>query len=174
MGAVIGILGGGFLSDRYLRRGVINARVYVVVAGSIAATVVLMPAFASTNLALAAPLMFLGGIFLTLPVAPADAMVADVTPAGLRGRAYSLRSIVRALSSFGPVVVGLASSALADGGFSRGDALRWALVGLTPVYAIGGLVMLFCVRTYPADMAFALAESRRTSAVGLAAPEPVR
>ena len=39
LGSVVGILGGGFLADRYLARGVINARVYVVAFGSIAATV---------------------------------------------------------------------------------------------------------------------------------------
>src|SRR3954466_2511485 len=51
-GAVVGILGGGFLADRYLAKGYINARVYVVAFGSIAATLVLMPAFWSTNLAI--------------------------------------------------------------------------------------------------------------------------
>src|SRR5206468_7273721 len=81
MGSVVGILGGGFISDRYLRRGFINARVYVIAFGSIAATAVLMPAFASTSLLVTSPLMILGGVFLTLPVAPAEAMVSDVVVA---------------------------------------------------------------------------------------------
>jgi hypothetical protein len=39
--------------------------------------------------------------------------------------------------------------------------LRVALVIVTPVYAIGGLIMWFAARTYPSDLAFVVAESRR-------------
>ena len=70
IGAVFGILGGGFLSDRYLKKGYLNARVYVVAISSIAATAVLLPAFLSTTLPVAVPFFFMGGVFLTLPVAP--------------------------------------------------------------------------------------------------------
>src|SRR5437764_975327 len=107
IGAVFGILGGGFISDRYLRRGVVNARVYVVAFSSVAATAVLLPAFISTTLTITVPLFFLGGIFLTLPVAPAEALTSDVVVAELRGRAGAVRSIVRAISNAGPAVVGL-------------------------------------------------------------------
>jgi MFS family permease len=152
LGSIIGILGGGFLADRYLDRGVICSRVYVAAFGSIAATVVLMPAFASTSLTITAPLLFLGGAFLTLPVAPAEALVSDVVVAELRGRASSVRSIVRALSGFGPVIIGLLSNSI---------GLRMALVVFTPIYAIGGVIMLFAAKTYPADVAFVVAESRK-------------
>jgi MFS family permease len=151
-GSVIGILGGGFLSDRYLRRGFLNARVHVVAFGSIAATIVLMPAFASTNLAASVPLLFLGGICLTLPIAPAEALVSDVVVAELRGRAATVRSVVRALSAAGIPIIG-ALSAVTD--------LRVALVVFTPVYAIGGVIMLAATKTYPSDVAFAVAETRR-------------
>jgi MFS family permease len=63
LGAVVGIVGGGFLADRYLKRGIINSRVYVVGFGSIAATLFIMPAFASRSLAVTAPLLVLGGVF---------------------------------------------------------------------------------------------------------------
>ena len=111
-GSAFGILGGGFIADRLLRRGIINSRVYVVAAGSIGASLVLMPAFASTNLTLTAPLLFVGGALLTLPVAPAEALVSDVVVPQLRGRASSVRSIVRAVSGFGPLLVGLLSDAI--------------------------------------------------------------
>jgi hypothetical protein len=42
--------------------------------------------------------------------------------------------------------------------------LRLALVALTPIYAIGGVLMLLALRTYPRDLAFVLAESRRHGA----------
>jgi MFS family permease len=163
LGSVVGIVGGGFLADRFLKRGVINARVYVVAFGSMAATVVLLPAFASTSLLVTAPLLCIGGMFLTLPVAPAEALVSDVVVAPLRGRAASVRSVVRTISNIGPLLIGELAVAFESGGFSKGDALRWALVALTPIYALGGAIVLFAVRTYPADVAFVVAESSRTT-----------
>lgn len=162
LGAVVGIVGGGFLADRYLRRGVINSRVYVVGFGSIAASLFIMPAFASRSLAVTAPLLLLGGIFLTLPVAPAEALVSDVVVAQLRGRAASVRSVVRTLSNIGPLLIGGIAVALQHGGSSKADALRNAIVLLAPIYAIGGVIVLFAARTYPYDLAFVVAESRRS------------
>jgi MFS family permease len=151
-GSVFGILGGGIVADRLLARGVVNARVYVVSYGSIAATFVLAPAFASTSLAVTAPLLFVGGALLTLPVAAAEALVSDVVVVELRGRAATVRSAVRALSAVGPLFVGVVADAI---------GLRAAIVSLTPLYAAGGVVMLAAARHYPSDVAFVVAESRR-------------
>jgi hypothetical protein len=63
-----------------------------------------------------------------------------------------VRSVVRALSSAGPLIIGLLSSAI---------GLRAALVVFSPIYAIGGVVMLAALRHYPHDVAFVVAESRR-------------
>ena len=152
MGTVVGILGGGVVSDRLLRRGVVCARVYVVAFGSIAATAVLMPAFAVRSLLITSPLLLVGGILLTVAVAPAEAMMSDVVVAELRGRAATVRSIVRVLSTAGYVIVGVLADRI---------GLRWALVWTCPLYAAGGVIALFAVRHYPADLAFVLAESRR-------------
>jgi predicted MFS family arabinose efflux permease len=162
IGAIVGMVLGGVVADRLLARGVQCARIYVVAGGSVAAAVVLLPAFASRTLLLTAPLLFLGGALLTMPVAPAEAWLTDVVVPELRGRAATLRSVVRTLGNAGPLVVGLLSSALETGGMGRGDALRWGLVGLTPLYAAGGLVALFAVRSYPADLSAVLAASRRS------------
>lgn len=151
-GSVFGILGGGIVADRLLARGVLNARVYVVAYGSMAATLFLGPALASTSLVVTAPLLFVGGALLTLPVAPAEALVSDVVVAELRGRAATVRSVVRALSAIGPLFVGVLADAI---------GLRAALVSLTPLYAAGGFVMLGAARHYPSDVAFVVAESRR-------------
>jgi MFS family permease len=169
LGAAVGIVAGGFVSDRYMRRGVLCARVYVVAFASIAATVLLIPAFASTSLWVTSPLLLVGAMFLTLPVAPADAIVLDVVVAELRGRALAVRSIVRTVSNAGALVIGGISAALASTGLSSADSLRLAIVALTPIYAIGGVIMLLAVRTYPADVAFVLAESRRSSTTSGAA-----
>jgi len=153
IGAVFGILGGGFLSDRYLKKGYINARVYVVAISSILATAVLLPAFLSTTLLIAVPFFFLGGVFLTLPVGPAEAMVSDVVVAQLRGRAATVRSIVRTASNGGAPLVGVLSTVI---------GLRMAIVSIIPLYAVGGVIMFFAARSYPRDVAFVVAETKRT------------
>jgi MFS family permease len=153
-GSAIGILAGGFLSDRMLRRGHVNARVYVVAWGSIAATLVLAPAFAVTNLWIGAPLIFIGGIMLTLPIAPAEALCTDVVPPGLRGRGAMVRQVVRTASYAGPYLIGVVSVAITShsSGSSTTVGLHWAIVAVCPLYALGGLIMLLAVRHYPRDI----------------------
>jgi sugar phosphate permease len=152
LGAAVGVLSGGYVADRLLRRGMVNARIYVVVVSSIIATVIFVPAFASPSLAVTLPLFLVGGVFLTLPIAPADAMLTDVVVAPLRGRAAGLRSIVRSGSSLMILIIGILKGVF---------GLKTALVAITPVYAVGGLIMLLAARTYPTDLAFVAAESRR-------------
>jgi predicted MFS family arabinose efflux permease len=152
-GAAIGLVGGGELADRLLRNGVANARVYVSAVSSVLASIVLLPAFLTSSLPLAAVLLFFGSLCLTIPIAPSEALVSDVVPSQLRGRAAAIRSVVRALSALAPLIVGLLSD-LTD--------LPTALAIVSPMYAIGGLVMLLAARSYPADLAFVAADARRT------------
>jgi MFS family permease len=165
-GSAIGILAGGFLSDRLLRHGHVNARVYVVAYGSIAATLVLAPAFASTNLWISAPLIFVGGIMLTLPIAPAEALCTDVVPPQLRGRGATVRQVVRTISYGGPYLIGVVSVAIAahSDGSSTTVGLHWAIVAVCPLYALGGLIMFAAVRHYPRDIAYVVAHARAQSA----------
>jgi predicted MFS family arabinose efflux permease len=152
-GAAIGLVGGGELADRLLRRGMANARVYVTAVASVLASVILLPAFLTSSLPLAAVLLFFGSLCLTMPVAPSEALVSDVVPGELRGRASAIRSVVRALSALSPLIVGVLSDA---------TDLPTALAIVTPLYAIGGLTMLLAARSYPADLAFVAAQARRT------------
>lgn len=164
-GSAVGILTGGILSDRLLRRGHVNARVYVVAYGSIGATLVLAPAFATTNLWLGAPLIFLGGILLTIPIAPAEALCTDVVPPELRGRGAMVRQVVRTASWAGPYLIGVVSVAISSrsDGLSTTNGLHWAVVSVCPLYALGGLIMLLAVRTYPHDIAYVVAHARARS-----------
>jgi MFS family permease len=161
-GSAIGVLAGGFLSDRLLRRGHVNARVYVVAYGSIGATLVLAPAFASTNLLISAPLIFLGGIMLTLPIAPAEALCTDVVPPQLRGRGAMVRQVVRTASYAGPYLIGVVSVGITShsAGASSAVGLHWAIVAVCPLYALGGLIMLAAVRHYPRDISYVVANAR--------------
>ena len=151
-GAALGLIGGGEVADWLFKRGVVNARVYVTAVASVLATVFFFPAFFTHDIALGAVLLFFGSLCMTAPVAPSEALTSDVVPGELRGRASAIRSIVRALSALAPLIVGI----LAD----RFD-LPTALAIISPLYAIGGLVMLLAARTYPGDLAFVAAEARR-------------
>jgi MFS family permease len=166
-GSAVGILTGGMLADRLLRRGHVNARVYVAAFGAIAATLVLVPAFASTNLAVSAPLLFVGGVLLTVPIAPAEALCTDVVLPELRGRGAMVRQIVRTGSWAGPYLIGLISDLIAP---NTALGLRWAIVTVCPFYALGGLIMLGAARYYPRDIAYVIAHSRRSSAASAAGP----
>ncbi len=159
LGAFAGLVGGGLLSDRLLQRGVLQARVLVPAVSSILATVTLLPALVATDLTVVAVFFFLSGVLVTLPVAPAEALMADVVPGGLRGRAASARSILRSVASTSPLLVGLLSDALDEN-------LGLALALLSPLFAVGGGVMFLAARTYPADLAFVAAEAKRTHPVG--------
>jgi len=153
-GSFVGLAGGGVLSDRLLARGVLNARVVVAAAGSVAATFVLVPALLVPDLVLSGVLFFLAGACVTLPVAPSEALMTDVVVAQIRGRAASIRSIVRSAANASPALIGVLSDSM---------GLRTALVVTAPLYAVGGVVMLLAARTYPADLAFVAAEADRTS-----------
>lgn len=152
LGAAVGVVGGGFVSDRYLRRGVRDARIYVVAASSIAAPVALVPAFLIPDLALTVPFFIVGGMLLTTPIAPGEAIMNDVVVAPLRGRAGSVRGVLRSLGALSPVLVGALSDAI---------GLRAALAVVAPVYAVGGVLILSARRSYGADLAYVAAETRR-------------
>jgi predicted MFS family arabinose efflux permease len=150
-GAALGLVLGGEISDWLLRRGVLNARVYVSSVLSILAAVFMLPAFLIHSLPIVALLMFVGSFCLTGPVAPSEALTSDVVPGELRGRAAAIRSIVRALAALSPWLVGIVSDH---------TSLPTALAVFTPTFAIGGIVMLFAAKTYPADLAAVGARAR--------------
>ena len=77
------------------------------------ASVLLLPAFLTTSLPLACVLLFFGSLCLTTPVAPTEALVSDVVPPQLRGRASAIRSIVRAVSALSPLLVGILADTFA-------------------------------------------------------------
>ncbi len=151
IGTVVGLVCGGEIADLLLRRGVTNARVYVTAVASVLASVFMFPAYFTDSLALGAVFLGVGSFFLTVPVAPSEALVSDVVPGELRGRAAAIRSAVRALAAIAPFIVGVLSDA---------TSLPTALATITPLYAIGGLVMLLAARTYPADLAFVAADAK--------------
>jgi MFS family permease len=163
--AMAGVIGGGILSDRLTRRGVVNARIYVVVVASVMASISLPIGFATHNLLLSALALVVGGCSVTMPVAPSEALFNDVVVADLRGRAASVRSIVRAVSSVGSLIVGIMADHL--GGSTAGHAagLQHALVIFAPICGIAGVAFIFARRSYAHDVAFVCAETARLEAI---------
>jgi predicted MFS family arabinose efflux permease len=156
-GAVLGLVAGGELADRLLRRGDVNARVHVTAGASVLASAFLLPAFLTSSLIVASICLFFGSLFLTMPVAPAEALVSDVVPGELRGRASSVRSVVRALAALSPPIVGVISEA---------TDLSTALAIVSPLYAIGGLLMLLAAKSYPGDLASVATQARASLSSG--------
>jgi MFS family permease len=151
-GAFVGLLLGGFLADRLLRRGVLRARVHVTVFGYFLGGIVLAVAFLTTRLAVALPLLFVGTTLTALPAGPSYALLLDVTPVHLRERASGMSNVVMAVSLLGsPIVGGL--SDLFD------ENLRLALLCVTPLYLVGALLIAMCLRTYGDDLAMVVAEA---------------
>lgn len=154
IGSFVGLLGGGFLADRLLLRGVVRARVWVSGIGYLGAAAFLIAAFSARSLWVAAPLLAVGSAFGAVPVGPQYALLIDVTPTPLRSQASAIADIIGFVSALGYVLVGGLSTLLDNN-------LRLALLCASPVYAIGGLLMLTARRTYVADVALVVAEARQ-------------
>jgi sugar phosphate permease len=143
VGALAGMVGGGFLADHLLRREVANGRLWVAAMGAVATSLVLVPAFACTDLRVSVVLLVLGGAFLTISMAPTDALLADVVAADLRGRASGVRSVVRSVGAFGPIAVGMLSDRF---------GLRLALSAFAGISALAGFILVFALPHYVGDV----------------------
>jgi predicted MFS family arabinose efflux permease len=174
LGALAGVLLAGRLADRLIRAGRVDARLLVAAASYILAAVVLVPAMLITSLALAVPLLMLGAATLAAPNPPLDAARLDIMPARLWGRAEGVRSLLRQVAqAAAPILFGLVADLLASGtAGTLGTARRISpgatqglqysfLIMLVPL-ATGGACLLTARRTYPTDMATALASERQT------------
>jgi hypothetical protein len=152
-GAFAGVLGGGFLADWLLRRGMLRARVYVTAVGFAGAGLVYLIAFTTTSLVVAAPLLALGATLGALPTGPQFALLMDVTPSP---PTPAVANVLQATGALGAVIVGGLSTLF-------GENLRLALLCVSPFYVIGGLLVLSARRTYVEDVAVVVAEARAHS-----------
>jgi MFS family permease len=157
VGAIIGMIWGGRLSDRLVARGRLAARVEVAAAAQVAGVVLLVPAFAVRSTPLMLVLFALGAVTLTMPNAPLAALRADVVHPDLRGRAASVAAILSAGAAAGsPLVIGILSDAF---------GLRAALLALLPAMAVGGVLLaMLGPRAVQPDLARMQAELARVDA----------
>ncbi len=138
---VVGSLLGGWLTDRWTRRGLTDAPIVVGMVGAAGMLVSagLFPIVSSATVAafLVVPL----NIFAAMPWGAANTAVAEVMPARMRGQGSALYQLVLNLTggALGPTAVAL----LTDRVFGDDKALRYSLsicavIGMTLTIAILG------------------------------------
>jgi predicted MFS family arabinose efflux permease len=163
VGALLGTLVGGRLADRLMLRGHVNARLWVGIAGFVAAALLLLPGLLVGTLVLALPLYLLGAAAFSLPNPPLDAARLDVMPSQLWGRAEGLRTFVRTCAEAGaPLLFGVVAGALGGNGEAHhASGVMYAfLIGLVPL-ALNGLILARGLKSYPRDVATAAESNAR-------------
>ena len=155
-GTVAGILAGGKVSDRLLRRGILNARVIVPIAALLASVPFLALGFSSGSLPVAVPLLVIGVFFLGSANPPGDAARLDIMHPHLWGRSEGIRSFLRTLLvAAAPVTFGFASGHLPGASSGREIGLEYTFALFLAVLVLAGLAILPALRTYPRDVATA-------------------
>jgi MFS family permease len=174
IGAMVGTLVSGRVSDSLVRQGLIEARIWIPAFCYLAAAVLLVPGLASKHLTPAVWFDVLGTAFLSAANPPLDAARLDIMPSGLWGRAESTRTFLRSLAQgIAPLVFG----GLAD--LIAGIAPKQAPIGTHPVISPGsargleitfllmlgtlaaaGVFLLRARTTYARDVATAAASQR--------------
>jgi MFS family permease len=145
------VLGGGRLGDALIEHGVLAGRIHLGAWSYLLASVVLVPVFLSTSLAVALPFLVLAGAFLTAPIAPLEAARLDVVHPQLRGRSESARMIARvAAQASAPLVFGVLSTNLGAG---EAEGLQLAFLLLLPVLAASSVLLVIAARHYPEEVA---------------------
>ncbi|MEO9138930.1 MAG: MFS transporter [Jatrophihabitans sp.] len=171
-GTLVGILLAGRVGDALILRHRVDARPLVGGAAFLFAVALFIPGLLTPSLLLAAPLLFLAGAGIGGANPPLDAARLDIVPSALWGRAESVRTVLRtAVEALAPLLFGYFSTQLGGSGSGYGHPTaaqphaaigldHTLLVMLVPLAAAGLLLLLLARRTYPRDVATALASER--------------
>jgi len=175
VGAVVGTLVGGRVTDALLRRGALGSRVYVPALCYLVAAGLLVPGLISSKL-LPAIWFDVGGAALLSGANPGlDAARLDIMPAQLWGRAESVRSFLRSLAqAVAPLAFGGVSDLIAGiapaqvpvgthaGVISASEARGLEITFLIMLLALlaGALVLFRARKRYPRDVATAAASQQ--------------
>src|SRR5207302_9215549 len=107
VGALIGTLVSGRLTDLMVRRGFLEARVWVPALCYLGAAALLVPGILASHLSSALWFDVGGAALLSAANPPLDAARLDIMPSGLWGRAESTRTVLRSLAqALAPLVFG--------------------------------------------------------------------
>ena len=169
-GALVGVLAGGRAADRLRDRGLVNARVVVPTVVLFCISAFLAPAFWTTTVWIALPLLTIGAALLGAANPPQDAARLDIIHPHLWGRSEGIRSALRGLlDAAAPVTFGVVSDTLFGGNVSvgarsagSGRGLSYTFLLFLLVLIAAGFIVLIALRTYPRDVATADASVRNT------------
>ena len=155
LAGLVGVVTGGRLADRLLSNGWARVRVVLPALTLLAMAAAFVPAVLVTSLAIAVPLLVAAAVFLALSNPPLDAARLDVLPPPLRGRAESIKTVLRSgLEAVAPVAFGATAQLLGSGG----SGLVWAmLIGAVPLLVSPVLLLVYGRRAYLGDVATASA-----------------
>ncbi|MDA8045429.1 MAG: MFS transporter [Actinomycetota bacterium] len=149
VGAVVGVIVSGRITDGLISRGRTTARIMVGAVAYLATTVLFVPGALSETLALSMPIFFLAALSVGSANPPVDAARLDIVPSRLWGRAEAVRTALRQiLQGLAPLIFGLMSEAFggAGAGFSTGVDTSATSVSQTAAH---GLEMAFVVLSLP-------------------------
>lgn len=170
VGALIGTLLSGPLSDAFVRRGSIEARIWLPALCYVGGGLALIPAFLATSLPGSIWLDVLGAALIFAANPPLDSARLDIMPSGLWGRAESTRTFLR---SIGQGLAPLCFGAIADlvAGFTphqapvgthvhavsaaTGTGLQVSFLAMLVTLFAAGVFLARASRTYPTDVATA-------------------
>jgi MFS family permease len=173
VGALMGVLSTGRIADRLAAGGYISARIVLGGAAFLAAAVFILPTLLTDNLPLALVFAFLAGIALGGVNPPLNAARLDIVHSRLWGTAEAARSTLVSISTgLAPVIFGAVSTALGrgDGANAAASALGHTfLIMLVTLIIAAALLLCLARRTYPRDVATAMASELLT--VSGATPE---
>jgi predicted MFS family arabinose efflux permease len=163
IGALVGVLSTGRLADWLITRGHIGARTWVGGAAFLAVAMFTLPTLLTHNLPLAILFAFVAAIGLGGVNPPLNAARLDIVHSRLWGTAEAVRTTLTSISTgLAPVVFGLASAPLGLG--------RTFLIMLSTLVAAAVLILCVARRTYPRDVATAMAADAVTAPVARREP----
>jgi len=171
LGALAGTLVSGHITDALVRRGLLEARVWVPALCYLGAALLLIPGLLSRHLGTAVWFDAGGAALISAANPPLDAARLDIMPSGLWGRAEStrtfLRSVAQALAPliFGAIadlVTGILPAQAPIGTHTHGivssatgTGLQVSFLIMLGTLAAAGVFLLRARTSYPTDVATA-------------------
>jgi len=155
VGAVLGVLSGGAIGDRLLRRGRLNGRILTAAVTATLTTLMFIPAITSRGVGTALPYLTAAAFLLSAQNPPLDAARLDIMPPLLWGRAEAVRTLLRSLAqALAPLLFGAVSDHVFGGGRT---GLQWTFAIMLVPLAASAALLWRARETYPRDVATAAA-----------------
>jgi MFS family permease len=157
-GGVFGVLTGGALGDRLLRRGYLGGRILVSAIAASVAVVLFIPAIFTRHATSALPYITFAALALSAQNPPLNAARLDIMVPLLWGRAEGVRTFLRTIAqAVAPLAFGGVSDYVFGGGRS---ALQWTFALMLLPLAGSAYFLYKGLATYPRDVATAAAAAR--------------